>query len=435
MNRSYASFTPTVPESPYPSSLITQEPNTALPEFLPFRGLRYRHDDLTAVTAPPYDVIDDDERAVLAARSPHNAVRLLLPEGDYAGAAHELTRWQSDGVLTRDPTASFYGYRMVFTDDRGATRTSTGVIGALTLPAASGEGDVLPHERTMPKAKSDRLALLQATRANLDPIWGLTPASGLQVATGVPDAETTDDHGVRHSLTLIDDPARIDEIRRVVGSAPLVLADGHHRFETAIAYRNERAAAGTLTEADSRVMCLVVELAEDQLWVQPIHRLITGAPDSAPLRAALSRGFVVEDLGSGSPDDVEVLERRLRDEGGVGLVDASGFARLTPRPDARDAATRDLPGELKEIPSAWFDAVAAPALAAAGLDLDVSYRADAATVTALVGKGAADAAILLPPVTVPQIRAAALAGIRMPQKTTYFAPKPLSGLVYRSLDD
>jgi uncharacterized protein (DUF1015 family) len=425
----------TVPESPYPSCLITQEPNTALPEFLPFRGLRYHHDDLAAVTAPPYDVIDDDERVVLAARSPHNAVRLLLPEGDYAGAAAELTRWQSDGVLTQDPAPSFYGYRMTFTDDHGVARSTTGVIGALTLPAAAGEGDVLPHERTMPKAKSDRLALLQATRANLDPIWGLTPATGLPVADGLPDAETSDDHGVRHSLTLIDDPARIDEIRRAVGSAPLVLADGHHRFETAIAYRNERTAAGTVSEADGRVMCLVVELAEDQLWVQPIHRLITGLEDPSTLRAALSRSFVIEDLGTGSPEDLEGLERRLRDEGGVGLVDASGFARLTPQPGARVAATSDLPDELKEIPSAWFDAVAAPALSAGGLDeLDISYRADAATVTALVGKGAADAAILLPPVTVAQIRAAALAGIRMPQKTTYFAPKPLSGLVYRSLD-
>jgi uncharacterized protein (DUF1015 family) len=413
-----------------------QEPNTALPEFLPFRGLRYRHDDLAAVTAPPYDVIDDDERAVLCARSPHNAVRLLLPQGDYAGAAAELSRWQSDGVLTRDSVASFYGYRMTFTDDHGVTRTTNGVIGALALPAAAGEGDVLPHERTMPKAKSDRLALLQATRANLDPIWGLTPATGLPVAEGMPDAETTDDHGVRHAVTPIADPAHIAEIRRVIASAPLVLADGHHRFETAIAYRNERTAAGTVTEADGRVMCLVVELAQDQLWVQPIHRLLTGAPDPVVLRAALSRGFKIEDLGSGSPDGIEVLERRLRAEGGVGLVDGSGYARLTPLPAVRAAATSNLPDELREIPSAWFDAVAAPALDAAGLgDLDVSYRADAATVAALVGKGAADAAIMLPPITVPQIRAAALAGIRMPQKTTYFAPKPLSGLVYRSLDE
>jgi uncharacterized protein (DUF1015 family) len=409
-----------------------------LPEFLPFRGLRYRHDDLAAVTAPPYDVIDDEERVVLAARSPHNAVRLLLPDGDYAGAATELARWQSDGVLEADPSPSFYGYRMAFTDDRGESRTMTGVIGALTLPEASGTGDVLPHERTMPKAKSDRLALLRATRTNLDPIWGLTPApgltAGLPAAGAAPETVTTDDHGVRHTLMVIDDPARIDEIRRVVAAAPLVLADGHHRFETAIAYRNERRAAGDATEDDGRVMCLVVELAEEELWVQPIHRLFAGIGDSMALRGALGRAFTVEDLPS-APDGVEVLEQRLRDEGGVGLVDAVGFARLTPHPDAREAATNELPEELRAVPSAWFDAVAASALAGAGLDqLDVTYRADAATVAALVAKGAADAAIILPPVTVPQIRAAALAGIRMPQKTTYFAPKPLSGLVYRALD-
>jgi uncharacterized protein (DUF1015 family) len=132
-----------------------------------------------------------------------------------------------------NPTACSPGTRPSFyaTDASPTTgaRSTTGVIGALTLPVAAGAGDVLPHERTLPKAKSDRLALLQATRANLDPIWGLTPATGLPVPAGLPDAETSDDHGVRHSVTLIDDPARIDEIGRVVGSAPLVLADGHHR--------------------------------------------------------------------------------------------------------------------------------------------------------------------------------------------------------------
>jgi uncharacterized protein (DUF1015 family) len=409
-----------------------------LPEFLPFRGLRYRHDDLAVVTAPPYDVIDDDERVVLAARSPHNAVRLLLPDGDYAGAATELARWQSDGVLEADPSPSFYGYRMSFTDDRGESRTMSGVIGALTLPEASGTGDVLPHERTMPKAKSDRLALLQATRTNLDPIWGLTPAPGLTAGLPAPGAApetvTTDDHGVHHTLMVIDDQARIDEIQRVVAAAPLVLADGHHRFETAIAYRNERTAAGHATDDDGRVMCLVVELAEEELWVQPIHRLFAGIADPTALRAALGRAFTIETLPS-APDGVEGLEQRLRDQGGVGLVDAAGFARLTPLQDEREAATHELPEELRDVPSAWFDAVAASALTAAGLDnLDVSYRADAATVAALVAKGATDAAIILPPVTVSQIRAAALAGIRMPQKTTYFAPKPLSGLVYRSLD-
>lgn len=400
-----------------------------MPEFLPFRGLRYRHDDLAAVTAPPYDVIDADERAVLIARSPHNAVRLLLPDGDYEGAAAELAAWQADDTLELDEEPAFYGYRMEFTDDHGAQRRTDGVIGALTLPVRAGEGDVLPHERTMPKAKSDRLALIRATRANLDPIWGLTPATGLPVATGDPVAETTDDLGVKHALTPITDAAQIAAIRDVIASAPLVLADGHHRFETAIAYRDEQTAAGTVTEDDGRVMCLVVELAEDQLWVQPIHRLLDGVKDATALRTALGTGFTVEDLGLSTPEAVEDLERRLRDEGGIGLVDTNGLAILIPSAAAREAAAADLPDALHEIPSAWFDEIAAPALEG----IDISFRADAQTVAALVGKGAHDAAILLPPVTVEQIRAAALASVRMPQKTTYFAPKPRSGLVYRPL--
>lgn len=400
-----------------------------MPEFLPFRGLRYGSDDLAAVTAPPYDVIDPDERAVLVSRSPHNAVRLLLPEGDYDGAARELASWQADGTLERDPASTFYGYEMEFTDERGDRRSTQGIVGALTLPPRAGEGDVLPHERTMPKAKSDRLSLLRATRANLDPIWGLTPAEGLPVSDESPIAVTTDDLGVRHSLTAITDAATIAEIQRVIGAAPLVLADGHHRFETAIAYRDERTAAGAVTEDDRRVMCLVVELADAQLWVQPIHRLLTGVGPEA-LRTALSDGFEIEELGAQSFEAVEQLERRLRDDGGVGLVDASGLARLVPREGPRAIATRDLPDVLAEVPSAWFDAMAAPVLERC----EVTFRADATTVAALVAKGASDAAILLPPVTVPQIRAAALAGIRMPQKTTYFAPKPRSGLVYRPLD-
>jgi uncharacterized protein (DUF1015 family) len=400
-----------------------------LPEFLPFRGLRYRHDDLAAVTAPPYDVIDADDRAVLAARSPHNAVHLLLPEGDYAGAARELARWQADGVLARDDTDAFYGYRMSFTDDHGRDRTTNGVIGALELPAAAGEGDVLPHERTLPKAKSDRLALLEATRANLDPIWGLTTASALPVATGGPDQATTDDDGVRHALTRIDDPGQVDAIRRAVASAPLVLADGHHRFETAIAYRNGLGDAAAA--ADGRVMCLVVELAEEQLWVQPIHRVYDGV-DGRRLRDALGTAFTLEDVGPNEPDALDALQRRLPD-GGMGLVDATGLTLLVPRDAA--SATADLPPELREVPSARFEAIAEPALDAAGLtEVAVEYRADAAIVAALVAKGAADAAILLPPVTVEQIRAAAHARLRMPQKTTYFAPKPRSGLVYRLLD-
>src|SRR3954454_12644044 len=171
------------------------EANHPVPDFLPFRGLRYRDERLDPVTAPPYDVIDEEERAALAARSPHNAVRLILPSGPdpYANAASDLAAWQADRTLVRDAQESFYGYRMDFTDDDGIARTTNGVLGALELPSASGEGEVLPHERTLPKAKSDRLALLQATRANLDPIWGLTPALGLPKMTSAAEIAATTD--------------------------------------------------------------------------------------------------------------------------------------------------------------------------------------------------------------------------------------------------
>jgi uncharacterized protein (DUF1015 family) len=403
----------------------------AVPDFLPFRGIRYRADDLDALTAPPYDVIDPEERAALALRSPRNAVRLILPEGDdrYRAARRDLDGWQEDGTLAVDPIARFYTYRMEFTDDSGAPRHSSGVIGALVLPPAAGEGDVLPHERTLPKAKSDRLALLRETRANLDPIWGLTPSPlTAHLAASTALAVTVDDQGVRHSLGALDDPGAIAAVRAAIAAAPLVLADGHHRFETAITYRDERRQSGASIEADGAVMCLVVELTDDELWVQPIHRLLHG--DTGNLRQALAGSFEVLDAGPNTPESVDALQRAVRAEGGVGLADGHGVARLVPKPDALAGARAGLPEPLRDVASAWLEPLTEAALAG----VDVTYRNDARTVAALVDKRAVDAALLLPPVTVDQIRAAALAGIRMPQKTTFFAPKPRTGLVVRSLD-
>ena len=406
-----------------------------MPEFRPFRGIRYRTDDLDAVTAPPYDVIDPAERDALAARSRHNSVRLILPgDGDgYERAAALLAEWESDGVLARDDVPVFYSYRMTFTDDSGAARHSVGVLGGLVMPNASGEGDVLPHERTLPKAKSDRLALLRATRVNLDPIWGLTPVVGLAAAAAraVPLATTVDDDGVVHQLGAISDPEDINVIRIIVADQPIVLADGHHRFETAIAYRNERRAVGIIEPGDDAVMCLVVELTEEQLWVQPIHRVLNGVSSSTGLRLALARRFRIVDAAPNTPTALASLVTTVRDQGGVGLVDAEGLARLVADPDDLERARAELEPVLAEVPSAWFDAIAQDALG----DVEITYRHDAAAIAAMVANGTADAAILLPPVTVTQIRAAAKARVRMPQKTTFFAPKPRTGLVFRSLDE
>jgi len=410
-----------------------------VPELRPFRGIRYVTDDLDAVTATPYDVIDPPERETLLARDPHNSVQLILPSADgddpdgYARAAATIDAWLAEGTLARDDAPAFYAYRMTYIDDTGAPRHTAGVLGGLVLPSAAGEGDVLPHERTLPKAKSDRLALLRATRVNLDPIWGLTPATGLAAIAdrALPLAKTVDETGVTHELGAITDAADIAAVQAAVARGPIVLADGHHRFETAINYRNERRDAGTSGRGDDAVMCLVVELSDDQLWVQPIHRLLRGVTSATRLRLALGAHCRILDATANTPDAVVALTTTLRTQGGVGLVDAEGIARLVPDADALEAARADLEPVLTDVASAWFEVVAADAVA----PYDITYRHDAAAIAAMVAAGTVDAAILLPAVTVPQIRAAADARVRMPQKTTFFAPKPRTGLVFRSLDE
>jgi uncharacterized protein (DUF1015 family) len=405
-----------------------------VPVFQPFRGLRYCGlDDLTAVVAPPYDVIHGTERESLEARDPLNAVRLILPQpsshGDgYATAAALLAQWRADAVLALDPEPAFYGYRMEFPDptDPGATRVTHGVLGALGLPdGGPGTGDILPHERTIPRHRSDRLSLLRATRANLDPIWGLSGAPGLAALVGEPteDGSTAlDEAGVRHDAWPITDPERVEAIRAAVGSGPLVLADGHHRFETACAYRTEHPD----DPAAAAIMCLVVELSESELWVAPIHRLI---PDGVE-RDALAEVFTITDAGPNTSAGVRALERAMAETAAMGLVDADGLALMVARPEVVAPALAVEAPEARAADAAVFEVAIVPLLRAQTLE----YRSDALTVADLVARGEAAAAILLRPVSVAQIRAASYAGVRMPQKTTFFAPTPRTGLVFRALD-
>jgi uncharacterized protein (DUF1015 family) len=403
-----------------------------VPDFLPFRGTRYlAGPDLSSVVAPPYDVIDEEAHARLEAADPHNAVRLILPRATprldpYEHAAATFEDWEAGGVLATDPGPAFYGYEMRYTGADGAPRRTLGVIGALGLGGAE-QRDVLPHERTLPKARSDRLALLRATRANFDPIWCLSLTGGLTeqlppLEAAIATAE--DDSGTWHGLTPVVDPARIDVIRAAVSASRLVLADGHHRFETARAYRAEHPDDATA----AAVLALVVELDEAVLDVRAIHRLVHDAPDD--LRERLAGSLWVEPAGPNTEAGVRQLGQRAAREDGLGLVDREGLAWLAPSDASVALASRNLPPELRDVDAARFDVWVRPALGQAQL----SYRDDARTVAAMVEKGAADAAVLLKPVTVPQIRAAALAGLRMPEKTSFFWPKPRTGLVMRSLD-
>lgn len=418
--------------------------NRLVTEFLPFRGIRYAlreavaPADVGAVAAPPYDVIDEDDRAGLEAAHPRNSIRLILPRDAadgrdrYRVAADSLDEWRRDGSLVVDDPARLYLYEMLFEDENGQFRRTHGVVGALGLPppgTRAADAGVLPHERTMKTATSDRLALLRATRANLDPIWVLSLTDGLSkllVPHRVPlIAYSEDQEGVTHRLFPLTEPVRIAAVSEAVAAAPVVLADGHHRFATACAYRDERLAAGIEDPGASRIMAFAAELADDELSVRPIHRLLHDAAD-AGVRDALTGPFAVVDAGSNTPEGLVSLRHRMRDEGALGLVDRSGLALLRPAADIADE-----PEALRDVDSIRFDAQVRPALPGA----TVTFRSDDAAVATLVEKGAADAAVLLRPVSVAQIRAAAFASVRMPEKTTFFSPKPRTGMVFRSLDE
>ncbi len=413
-----------------------------MPDFVPFPALRFaatgsvperprgsvpegRSDtvDVSARCAPPYDVIEPEERVALLAADPHNVVRLTLPDS-YETAADLLTRWRADGTLVTDDSPSFSLYRMRFTDDAGRARVTTGVIGALELD----RDGVLPHERTLPKAKTDRLKLLRATRANLEPIWGLSLANGLTellVTSGEPRVVADDREGVRHELYRLDDTARLWDIQAAVSGARIVLADGHHRFETACAYSDERGRDDT---AATRIMTLVVELVPEQLCVRAIHRVLSDTADGQ-FRDALAPMFDVHHAGANDATGVARLEAAMAREHALGLVDRDGLALLAPT-ERLDQRLDELPELLRDVDSARFDAGVLPALRGA----TVAYRDDAVAVAAAVEKGNAHAAVLLRAVDVDTIRAAADAGVLMPEKTTFFAPKPRTGMVFRSLD-
>jgi uncharacterized protein (DUF1015 family) len=391
--------------------------------FEPFGGLRYSLDrvPIDQVTAPPYDVVDDDERAVLVARNPQNIVNVDLPRAAqgvdaYARAADILASWQRDGIVVHDDPA-FYVYRMDHIDEDGSRHRTTGVIGALEL-SRPGEGDLLPHEHTTPKAKSDRLQLLRATGVQLSPIWGLSPAAGLSELLDVghpPLASWVDDDEVTHSFWVVDDDERTHAIADIVASEPIVIADGHHRYETSLAYRDERRERHGSGPYDA-VMTYVVELVDDQLAVRPIHRLLEGLPDGFDYAAAFDPFFELTPAG---PIDAGIVGRMQRD-GVLALVTPTEAFFLRPRTEAFEG-TRDLDTVRLDVALATFP------------PHEVVFQHGVDNVVTRVEKGAAAAGVLLRPATVDQIVDIARGGERMPPKTTFFHPKPRTGVVLRDV--
>jgi uncharacterized protein (DUF1015 family) len=376
--------------------------------------------------APPYDVITSAERVRLASRHPANSVLVELPEPDlqagldrYAVARALFAHWQSSGILLTDPEPCLYPYRM--TDTSG--RSSTGVMGALALGDPDGQGDILPHEQTLPKAKSDRLDLLRATRANLSPIWGLSMSKGLTATFDPTDdepvADAYDDDGVRHQLWVLNDADSIAAVAAAVDAAPVVIADGHHRYETARTYAAEcRTANGGQAGPYDLVFAFIVELAEEQLTVGAIHRTIMGLPPDFDLVGAFAQWFDV--VRAGTADDRTL--GALADSNSLAMVSGGDAYLLLPLEKTYEEAGNDLDSSLIAVAFSHLP------------PHEAMHRHSVAEAAEAVRSGDAQAAFLLRPVTVPQIEEWAHQRRRMAPKTTYFSPKPRTGMVFRSLD-
>jgi len=408
--------------------------------------LRAVHYDLASagpladLVAPPYDVIDARQRAELVARSPHNVVEIDLPAGEdpYAHAAELYTQWQRTGLLVRDGEPAIWPLEQRYRGPDGRELTRRGFFARVRVEEY-GAGRIRPHERTHPGPREDRLRLTRATRANLSPIFSLysDPATAAwqalaETTDGPPWGEVTDGDGTLHRLWRCDDPAAMQAVQATLAHAELLIADGHHRYETARVYAEEIGGEG---EHRYVLMCLVA-LEDPGLTIFPTHRLVRGLDDErrAALAVAIERDFVA----------TPVAREQIAPEPGqgplvLGYADAERALRLELRDQAiAEQALAAMPPAYRRLDAGVLEALLLKG--ALGLtDEDIShlnglgYARDAPQALALVDSGEYDAAFLLRPTPVETVRAVAAAGVNMPPKSTYFYPKLLTGMVMNPL--
>ncbi|MBI3972471.1 MAG: DUF1015 domain-containing protein [Chloroflexi bacterium] len=447
----------------------------------PFTGLRFNPDrvDVSKVICPPFDVISPAEQVAYHERDPHNAIRIELglgpadaaqPNNRYDTAAQAMADWQRAGILVRDAAPSLYLYDHAFVYG-GRQRTRRGLLVAGRLHDWS-EGVVLPHEGTRAGPKQDRLALMRAVETNVSPLWLLcrdphgTVAAAVAAARHADPLLVAETPGERHELRRVSDFATVDAAMRWFAGSTLYIADGHHRYETAQLYRDERRraakAAGRTPDPDAGhefALMLLVALDDPGLIVLPTHRVVRGPGRSSDeIRQALSRWLTLTPLSLPTGDDTivgEALERALAEVGRAGshvfgLYEREGAWLLRPRDDvdwrARlpsghsevwqqldvavlDAlAIRDVLGIVAEGESARADATSdAPSDR-------LAYVSDFPGAVTAVRLGGADQAYLLNATPLNQVCAVADARDRMPPKSTFLFPKPVTGLVMHPLD-
>jgi len=411
----------------------------------PLRTLRYDTSvagPLGEVIAPPYDVIDNHMRTELAARSEHNVVELDLPQS-YEGAAATLQEWRDNGVLVQEDEPALWVLRQEYTAPDGSARTRTGFFARVRVEEY-GPGRIRPHERTHPGPKEDRLNLTRATRANLSPIFSLFPdASGGaretlgQVTEEEPFDEATDADGTRNTLWRVADPDRIAALQGALADAELLIADGHHRYETARVYADEIGGEGE----HRYVLMLLVALEDPGLLIFPTHRLLTGLKDDTEKQIAIRdtarRDFDIDELS----DPRELEPPAGNDRVSFGYMDSffkRPFRFTLKDQSIADEALAGMPAPYRRLDTAVLEAIVLRGALHMSEDdishlrgLDYSKNLDDAIER--VESGAADAGFFMRATPVEQVREVAAAGESMPPKSTYFYPKVPTGLVFNPL--
>jgi uncharacterized protein (DUF1015 family) len=418
----------------------------------PFQGLRYSAEagSLGILTAPPYDVISEEERISFSIRSPHNIVHLTLPEQKsddrskfikYARSAAALAEWRREGALLLEEKPAIYRYTQRFDLPHFGELTRTSII-ALIKTEPYENGVVLPHEETFPKHKEDRLRILEATRAHLESIFGLfedpdghihetivkSPAQGA--------VETVSDDGTFQRLEPINDPEACNHLIGLLEDRKVWIADGHHRYETARTFRENLGVRDGLV-AEDFMMIALSSMSDPGLVLLPTHRVLTDIPvDKETMMSRLGDLFRMKEThNTRLMEAIETDHRSGRVAFGLALEGGDGFVLEAKDPEALYAL---VPGshsdDLKKLDvtilhSVIFDQL----LAIPGLDT-IKYTRDSHQAVTWVNEGD-KAAFLMNPPTVDDMRRIALGGEKMPQKSTYYFPKILSGLVLWSLND
>jgi uncharacterized protein (DUF1015 family) len=418
-----------------------------VPEVLPLNALHYELGavgSLGDVVAPPYDVIDAEQRRELVARSPFNAVELDLPKAPegadaYLHAAETLEAWTLQGILAADREPALWALAQEYTGPDGERRTRRGFLGRVRV-TEYGPGLIRPHERTQPGPKEDRLQLTRATRHNLSPIFSLHPGdvwSILEPALGEPWGEATDGDGTVNRVWRVGDPAVHRAIGELLADSELLIPDGHHRYETARVYADEVGGEGAHRYT---LMCLV-SLDDPGLEVFGYHRLIGGLTGDSrkqeALAAALREHFDLEELGE------DELDPAGEEGAGVfGYVDSHfrrGYRLRLKNPSALERAMPDRSAPYRNLDAAILEElVLKGGLGMSAEDVEakrgIGYAKSAAeALGAIADDGSYQAAFLLRPTPVEQVRAVAAEGETMPPKSTFFFPKVLTGIAFNPL--